>query len=237
MNPWLIFALLFLGIWLVFYIFFPKKRKEMLWTSLFTMPFGLTEPLFVPEYWSPPSLFDLAVKTGFDIESFIFCFSIGGIGAIFYELIYPLKHRRISKREKRQHRHHLLALLSPVLVFFPLYFFTLLNPIYSASIAMIIGGIATILCRPDLKRKILLGGVLFLCLYFLFFFLFIQIYPGIVHEVWNLAALSGILILGIPIEELIFAFSFGMLWSGVYEHVLWYRLVKSGIFHWWSVFS
>jgi len=52
----------------------------MLWASLFTMPFGPTDPLFVPEYWSPPSLFDLARTTGFDIESLIFCFDIGGIG-------------------------------------------------------------------------------------------------------------------------------------------------------------
>lgn len=50
----------------------------MLWQACFTTPFGLTEPLFVPNYWSPPSLFDLARSTGFDIESFIFSFGIGG---------------------------------------------------------------------------------------------------------------------------------------------------------------
>lgn len=226
MNPWLTFALLFLCIWFVFYIFFPKRRKEMFWTSIFTMPFGLTEPLFVPEYWSPPSLFDLAARTGFDIESLIFCFSAGGIGAILYEIISPVKHKKISKSEKRQHHYHLFAIASPVLVFLVLYFFTSLNPIYSASIAMIIGGIAAILCRPDLKKKILVGGCLFFALYFILFFFFVHLYPGIVQQVWNLAALSGILILGIPLEELFFAFSFGMLWSSVYEHVLWYRLVK-----------
>jgi hypothetical protein len=32
----------------------------------------LTEPLFVPDYWNPPSLFDLARRSGFDIESVIF---------------------------------------------------------------------------------------------------------------------------------------------------------------------
>jgi hypothetical protein len=49
------------------------------------MPFGLTEPLFVPRYWDPPSLFNLAATTGFDIESLIFCFAIGGIGAVLYD--------------------------------------------------------------------------------------------------------------------------------------------------------
>ena len=56
----------------------------MWWASVYMAPFGLTEPLFVPEYWNPPSLFELAQKTGFDIESFIFSFAIGGIGAVLY---------------------------------------------------------------------------------------------------------------------------------------------------------
>jgi hypothetical protein len=39
--------------------------------------------------------------------------------------------------------------------------------------------------------------------------------------VWDLKALSGIMIADIPIEELIFALTFGMYWSGVYEHFTW----------------
>jgi len=80
-NPWLVFALIFLVIWIVLFLIKKGVRKEMLWASILTAPFGLTEPLFVPEYWNPPSLFNLAAKTGFDIESLIFCFAVGGIGA------------------------------------------------------------------------------------------------------------------------------------------------------------
>lgn len=36
--------------------------------SLGTMPLGLTEPLFVPAYWNPPTLWDLARQVGFDLE-------------------------------------------------------------------------------------------------------------------------------------------------------------------------
>lgn len=32
--------------------------------------------------------------------------------------------------------------------------------------------------------------------------------------------------LGIPLEELMFAFTFGMMWSSAYEHILWYKLMK-----------
>ena len=84
---WLVWSSVFLVPWVAAYAAFPRHRKAMLWASLFTTPFGLTEPLFVPEYWSPSSLFDLARTTGFDIESLIFCFGIGGIGAILYNLV------------------------------------------------------------------------------------------------------------------------------------------------------
>lgn len=226
MNPWLTFSLILLGIWLLIFIFRKKVRKEMFLVSLFTMPFGLTEPLFVPEYWNPPSLFNLASQTGFDIESLIFSFAVGGIGAVLYEIFFKVRHLKISKHEmhKKRHRFHLLALFSPIIVFLLLQIFANLNPIYSASIAMFIGGISAIFCRPDLKKKILIGGALFLGLYFVFFLFFNLVYPYAVEEFWNLTAISGILILGIPIEELIFAFTFGMLWSGIYEHVNGYRI-------------
>src|SRR3990167_3343528 len=109
-NPWLISSLMLFLAWLIIFIYFKKVRKEMFFVSLFTTPLGLTEPFFVPEYWNPPSLFNLASTTGFDIESFIFAFSIGGIAAILYELFFKTKHKKISKREmhSRRHRFHLL---------------------------------------------------------------------------------------------------------------------------------
>jgi len=79
----------------------------MFWVSLLTAPFGLTEPLFVPEYWNPPSLFNLAARTGFDIESIIFCFAIGGVGAVLYNTIIKTRVGKISLHEKHGKRHRL----------------------------------------------------------------------------------------------------------------------------------
>ncbi|MDQ7073279.1 MAG: hypothetical protein Q9N32_07220, partial [Gammaproteobacteria bacterium] len=74
-------------------------------SSLFTMPFGLTEPLFVPEYWMPPSLFNLAENTGFDIESLIFCFGIGGIGSVFYNLFTRKRIETVAECERNHAQH------------------------------------------------------------------------------------------------------------------------------------
>ncbi len=229
LNPWLTASLGILIVWVLVWLVKPKLRKEMFWASLFTMPFGLTEPLFVPEYWSPPSLFGLAVKTGFDIESLIFSFAIGGIGAVLYETLVKTRHQKLSKHEmhSKRHRFHLLALFSPAIIFLILQMINKFNPIYSASIAMFLGGIAAILCRPDLKKKIWLGGLAFVTLYFGLFIMFNLAYPGLVQRIWNLSAISGILLLGVPLEELMFAFTFGMLWSSVYEHIMWCRVVKA----------
>src|SRR3972149_176367 len=224
-NEWLGFSLILFGIWFIIFLFRRKLKKEMFLVSLFTMPFGLTEPLFVPEYWNPPSLFNLAATTGFDIESLIFSFAIGGIGSVLYGVFFKTKQTNMNRHEmhSKRHRYHLLALFSPIIIFLILWLLTNLNPIYSASMAMIIGGVATILCRPDLKKEILIGGILFLMLYFVFFFFFILFYPYAVANFWNLSAISGILILGIPLEELMFAFTYGLMWSSAYEHVLWHK--------------
>ena len=45
--------------------------------------------------------------------------------------------------------------------------------------------------------------------------------PGYIGRVWNLPALSGLSLAGLPIEELLFAAAFGSYWSAVYEHLAW----------------
>ena len=83
---------------------------------------------------------------------------------------------------------------------------------------MIAGAIAVVWCRPDLKTNTLVGGVLFLAIYTVFLMGLKWSAPGYIEQVWNLKALSGILIYGLPLEELLFGFAFGLFWMGIYEH-------------------
>lgn len=225
---WLIWSLILIAVWLVIYFALntKEKKREMLIVSLWTSILGFTEPIFVPEYWSPLSLFDLAMKTGFDIESLIFSFGIGGIAVIIYELIFKTKHEKINYHEQRssQHRNHLIALLSAPFIFFFLLMTTHINPIYISVIAMTGGGIFSWYCRPDLKKKMITSAGIFLGIYFVYFFTLIVMYPGYVEKVWNLKVISGILVFGIPIEELLFALSFGFIWSSAYEHLTWRKI-------------
>lgn len=223
---WLAWSSAFLLPWAIVYALFPAHRKPMTWASLFTAPFGLTEPLFVPEYWSPPSLFDLALRTGFDIESLIFCFSVGGIGAVLYNVLTGRTTAKVAQDERcsPRHRYHRTALSAPFIVF-PILYFLPWNPIYPGITAMVVGAIATMLCRPDLLTKTWIGGVLFLLYYIVFLTGLEWSAPGYIDRVWNLQALSGVTLLRMPLEELLFAITFGMYWSGVYEHFTWSRPV------------
>jgi hypothetical protein len=225
---WFIWSLIILALWAIIYLSKKGYRKEMLKMSLITMPFGLTEPLFVPEYWFPPSLFHLAERTGFDIESLIFSFAIGGIGTVLYNLIFKKGYIDMPHTERSHQRHklHIYILFVPAIVFVIFSLFTALNHIYCGIIAMFFGGLATLYCRPDLKGKIWVGGILFTILYFIYFGSILPFYPQYVELYWNLDNLTHILVLGIPIEELLFAFTFGMYWSGLYEHLYWRRLIK-----------
>ncbi len=225
---WLVWSSVFLVPWLLLYIAFPVHRKPMIWASLFTAPFGLTEPLFVPSYWNPPSLFDLARRTGFDIESLIFCFGIGGIAAVLYNVVtsHRAEPQAATERHQPRHRFHLWVLAAPFLTFPILYAFPW-NPIYPAILVMALGAIATLLCRPDLIRKTWVGGLLFLIYYAVFLVGLEWTAPGYIARVWNLKALSGLYVIGFPIEELLFALTFGAYWSSVYEHFTWKRSESS----------
>ncbi|MFA4846026.1 MAG: lycopene cyclase domain-containing protein [Patescibacteria group bacterium] len=227
---WFFWSVALLVVWLVVYLSLHRKasRKEMLIVSLWTSLFGLTEPLFVPEYWDPQSLFDLAARTGFDIESLLFAFGIGGLATVIYERIFRVGHRPLSSAEKHhaRHRYHRVILLIAPVLFFLLLFFTHLNPIYVTMIALFGGGLATWYCRPDLKKKMFTSAVIFTLLYTVYFLSLIAFSPGYVETVWNLEVLSGVLLLGIPLEELGFAFTLGFMWSSVYEHIRWETLVE-----------
>lgn len=225
---WFIWSSILFGGWLVIYFSLRSResRKEMLRVSAWTSLLGLTEPIFVPAYWNPPSLFDLAQKTHFDLESFIFSFALGGIAFVIYEWFFPARHERISAAEmySPRHRYHLWALFSAPIIFLTLLIVTSINPIHATTITLFSGGLLTWYCRPDLKKRMLVSALIFLTVYFAWFLILVALYPGYVEKVWNLEAISGILIAGIPLEELLFALGVGFLWSSIYEHVAWRRV-------------
>jgi hypothetical protein len=222
---WLIWSMAFLVPWAILFAVMRPARRIMLRASIATALFGLSEPIFVPRYWNPPSLFELARRTGFDIESLVFSFAIGGIAMVLYNAVTardfaPLP---LVAREGSRHRWHRVALAVPFVAFVPLVLLPW-NPIFAALVSLTVGAAASVVCRPDLAVKTAFGGFLFLLLYWAFMLALRWSAPGYIETVWNLPDLTGALVGGIPIEELLFGFTFGMYWASVYEHVTWHAV-------------
>lgn len=80
-----------------------------------------------------------------------------------YERIFRTAHEKISisVRHAIRHRYHLWAILSAPIIFVFLLLTTKLNPIYSAEIAMALGGLFAWYCWPDLKKKMLVSALFY----------------------------------------------------------------------------
>lgn len=86
---------------------------------------------------------------------------------------------------------------------------------------MLLGAAAAIWCRRDLARNTWVGAILFLAYYTVIPIGVEWTTPGYIERLWNLSALSGLSIAGMPVEALLFAAAFGAYWSSVYEHFTW----------------
>ena len=217
---YLIGASIFAAPWLILFWLRKDLHKKMLWSSIaamFTVGFGF---LFVPEYWSPNTLFDLAPL---EIEGFILMFFVGGISSVLYTMLFMKKE---AKDRKRHPLHYLILLVMP-LSFLLTKSLLDFNVAYHFSIALLAGAIGISIIRKDLFKESFFGGLAFAVVYFVLFEIIILIFPDFVGY-WNLSNLSQIFILGTPIEELLMAFTFGALWAPLYEDIRNYRLKRLG---------
>ena len=222
MYEYLLGSLSLLFIWIIFYSKRKDLRKQMLWTSSIVMLFAFMGPLYVPEWWKPPTLFDLASKTGLDIESFIFSFAIGGLIATIYYHIFKLKSKKIETKKGVR----IDALFFALTIFAGFLLFTEVHPSQSSSLSMFLGGIIILIKRRDLLKKVIFTSSSFTILYLIGFKIFIITFPEFIENYYSSSNLTGILLCGVPFEEFLFAFSVSFLWSGMYEYVNWYEIKK-----------
>lgn len=207
-----LFLLIF---WLI--IFFLRKdlRKEMLWASLVGLPFGFIDYFLIPGYWHPDVVFDLGIKHGFGLESFLFFSLMAGITSVIYEFIAK---KRIVKI-KGNKRHHFFILIFAVAFFIVLGMIFPNQIIYNLIITLFIGGIILIFLRKDLLRKIVMSGFIFTVFYLFVFIVVNELFFNLVPSFFNVASIWNISVAGVPTEEIVAAFTGGMFWSALYEYV------------------
>ncbi len=218
-NGYLIWDLMLAIGWIGFFIYNRPLRKKILWSSLISLPFGLGQLYFFPDYWSPQTLFDLGSRFHIDIESFALMFFLGGLAAVIYETIFK---KRVPNSQHFCHPRcwcwfSLVVALASFMILLKL--FPKWSIIWPSILGPLAGGIFAAIVYPRLRKHILFGGILFAGLYFVSLALMNLIFPSWIASTWNLPALSGILLIGVPLEEILFGFAFGTLWAPLYEEV------------------
>jgi Lycopene cyclase len=217
---YLVGALLFDSAWLACYLVGKRYRPQIIWGTAMTTPLALTSFLFVPQYWTPPSLFDLDARFRVGIEDFLWAGAVGGIASVVGELF--LKERLAARRKERRKKHY-APFIVMLAVFLILHFLYPNKNIYSTAMAFAVCAVVVAFLRGDLIPTMLMGAAVFTILYFLLFVYFLALYPDFIERYYNLSNISGIRLLRVPIEELMFAASGGAVWSVAYEYFQGYR--------------
>lgn len=219
---------IFAFIWLIGFLLREDLRKPMIWSGLVYATLLLTVhimwlisknfidfgPNIVTGYWNPDTFFDLSRRTGgLGIEDILFMFFVGGISLYLYELIFK---RKI--KFKINYKHHIRVFIILLISFFIFGAIFKLALIYVLIISSFIGALVIWIERKDLIKQSLYGGMIFLIVYILGFFIFNIIFSDFIMQTYNLNNLLGLIYLGVPIEEYLYALSFGLLWTPIYEY-------------------
>ncbi len=215
-------CLILLLFWLFLFLKRKDLRREMIWASLLGLPFGAIEFFFVPYYWNPESLFDLMRKFGFGIEGFIYTFSIAGIAAVGYEFLENRKLKKITGDKKL----HLIPFILSIAVFLILKIIFPMKPMLDLAAAFSAGAVLTVILRPDLLKQVFGGGIIFGVFYFLIFAFFNRIAGDVVGQFYTPQILGNFKVAGVPLEEIVGAFTGGAFWSTIYEYTKAYREKK-----------
>jgi hypothetical protein len=223
MYYYLIGSLSLLLIWLVIFLLTKKNesKKELLIVSLITSLGGFLEPFFVPEYWNPVVLVRLY---GFDIESFIFSFTAGGIAVGLYQLFLNNKYEEYKEKNKIKYYINRFLIIFPIILTI-IASFLKINIMYSIFVIITIQIILVAIIRKDLIYDMFLGMISFALFYKIFCLVFINIFDKFLDE-WSIFNLSGIIIYNVPIEEIIWAGYFGTFAAIIYKYIFWKIRIK-----------
>lgn len=183
----------------------------------------LAELFYLRDYWHPQALLDYP----FGIEAVLFGFFFGGISSVIYEELFG---KRFMRRISRDEHWSFFAMPFVLIVYLTMSILNRhlgLNSIYASMIAFLLIAFIMIFYRRDLFFDSLASGLAMGTIFFLGYMVFLSLFPSAIREWWMLKNISGFLVFGVPIEELLWAFCWGMVGGPLYEFLAGKKLVKT----------
>ncbi len=180
------------------------------------------------DWWQPMTI----TGTRVGIEDIIMGMTNGGLGAVLYEAVFKRRTRSLRKDSKtgRLFIKRRWLLWVPVAALFLVgstTFWALGWHSFSVTtFSCLIGAVFIVLLRRDLLFEAIFGGLAMVLVTLPVYRFGIVFFPGVIEEFWFMQNLTGIMIWGIPIEELVFYFAAGALAAPLYEFLFEKKLVK-----------
>lgn len=172
------------------------------------------------DWWHPATI--TGTKQG--IEDLLLGFSNAGIATVLY---VELTKKRFYHKHKSDHSHGLALLIAfTVFLFWLLFALLHLGTFLACIIALTVYSGVMLLYRKDLLISSVANGSLMVLVVLPIYLLFAYTSPATVEKFYIYPLVTGVRIKGIPLEEFIFYFIFGLMAALMYEYWQGLRLRK-----------
>ena len=214
---YLVGSLSFVVAWGLLYLGFAGARRAMLWTSLLLAPAGpISQYWHLQDYWRPTHLVRVEIGTWrFGVEDYLFAFAFAGLASGLFE--FQARARGLPAPGPfswlmvyRMLGYGTLGLTLMAILASGLGW----NSLYAGALALFLPAVLMIGSRGELWLLSLATASEVAVLFWLFYWaLFVPLFPGVIEAWWRLEDVSGLRLMGVPLEEPLWAF-FGGLFGG-----------------------
>ena len=200
--------------WASLYMGVPRSRAAMLCASVGLAHSGIfLEYWYLRDYWSPEYM--LAISIGgvvVAVEDYLFGFAMVGLAAGLFELVSGDCDREARSYSLRVSWMRLQTIAGLFLLsMFLLCGLLRIESVPATILTCLVGSAAVLRKHSTWMRGALLTGCAMTTLFWLFYEIcFLRLYPTIIEDWWNHAALTGIRLGAVPLEELAWAFAMGL---------------------------
>jgi len=197
----------------------PELRRVIIRIIPLALPFACTEFLFYPSYWEPNFLFDLGNRIGFGIEDIIFVAGLASFTSTVYAFVLNRNYKSTEKTTLSACALRALGLFVFSALLFLGFIITGVSVIYATCIVMIAATSAMLLKRANLAAPALIGGCLSAATYFILCLAAEKLMPGLFKNIWHTDKFLNIFIVAVPLEEILYGFSAGLVGTVFYPYV------------------
>lgn len=218
---YLIGALFYVLLWAILFWRRPDLRREMLVMSALSVAYGLPHEYFLwtRDWWHPPTI----TATRIGLEDLLYAIGNGGVLAVVYAVVFRRQLEPIKQTLSLTLRllpYAINGLLPPLLVAV-----TGMHSFLASSAGALLALACLLRLRPDLARLAIGSAILGTAASLPFYWLMEAALPGFIEATWYLDRLSGVLLLHIPLEDLLWYLYTGALWGTYYKLLTGARVV------------